>query len=76
MARFIPVSGPMGSEESYGELVLRSFPSGCLLHFEYLGDGRQILSRLDVTEINGIATEMADGRTIYGDAVLFSGSEL
>jgi hypothetical protein len=76
MAHFIPVDGPVGSEEAYGELVLRSFPSGCLMAFERLEDGRQILSRLDVTEINATATEMADGRTIYGDAVLFSGSEL
>lgn len=76
MARFIPAAGDAGPEESYSDLVLRNFPSGCLVSFERLEDGRQIFSRLDVTVVNAVATAIAGGKTIYGDAVLFSTDEM
>jgi hypothetical protein len=76
MARFIRVDGEMGPEEPYMDLMFRHLVSGSTIRFEHLGDGRQIVSREDVTEINAMATQIAGGKTIYGDAILFSGEEL
>jgi len=78
VARGIPVDGPMGPEEQFGELFCRYFnvPGGCLLSQEKLGDtGQILLSRLDVTRINTVATDLLGGKTIYGDAILFRNKE-
>ena len=78
MARSIPVDGPMGAEERFGELFWRYFnvPGGCLLSQEKVGDtGQLLLSRLDVTKINPVATDLLGGKTVYGDAILFRDEE-
>jgi hypothetical protein len=76
MARLITLDGVTGPEEPIGHLMPRHLPSGCLVAFEHLPEGRQIVSRLDVMEVNAVATELAGGKTVYGDAILFSTSEL
>lgn len=75
MARGIPVAGPMGGDEKFGDLFMRFFniEGGCLLSQDNVKD-QLLLSRLDVTEINRVATELA-GKTIYGDAILFYNKE-
>jgi len=78
MARGIPVDGPMGAEERFGELFWRYFnvSGGCLLNQDRVGDTKQLLlSRLDVTQINPLATELLGGKTVYGDAILFGDEE-
>jgi hypothetical protein len=78
VARGIPVGGPMGADESFGELFWRYFnvPGGCLLNQDRVGDtGQLLLSRLDVTQINPAATESLGGKTVYGDAILFRDGE-
>jgi len=41
-----------------------------------LGDtGQLLLSRLDVTQINPVATDLLSAKTVYGDAILFRDSE-
>lgn len=79
MARRIPVDGPMGAEEErFGELFWRYFnvPGGCLLNQDWVADTDQLLlSRLDVAQINPVATELLGGKTVYGDAILFRDSE-
>lgn len=79
MARRIPVDGSIGAEEErFADLFWQYFnvPGGCLLSQERLGETRQlVLSRLDVTRINPVATALLGGKTIYGDAILFRDEE-
>jgi hypothetical protein len=73
MAQFIPVDGPVGPDESFAEVMFQRMrlPNGCLVSFEYLATGQTLLSRLDVTSVNPAATDLAGGKTIYGDAILY-----
>lgn len=77
MARFIPVDGPMGPEESFAVVYFRKLilPNGCLLSFDHLPTGQTLLSRLDVIPVNPVATELMGGKTIYGDAILYREEE-
>ena len=76
MARAIPVQGPMGPEESYSAVMMRLFycPRPRQVSWEHFPDGRVLLSYLDVTEINPVASELA-GKTVYGDAMLYKEGE-
>ncbi len=74
MAQFIPVNGPLGPEEPFHDLLM-PFCDGHLISHDHLSNGRMLLSRLDVQEINPVATELAGGQTIYGDALLYDESE-
>ena len=79
MARRIPVDGPVAAaEERFADLFWQYFnvAGGCLLSQEKVGDtGQLLLSRLDVTRINPVATDLLGGKTIYGDAILFRNEE-
>jgi len=72
MARFIPVDGSVGPEESLHGLLARICG---LVSFDYLGDGQVLLSQLDVTKVNAAATELVGGKVIYGHAVLYNDAE-
>lgn len=78
MARFIPVDGPIGPEESLAALMFALVDGNTPrpVSFEYLSDGQVLLSRLDVTEINKTASELSsEKRTIYGNAILYREEE-
>jgi len=79
VARRIPVDGPVAAaEERFADLFWQYFnvAGGCLLSQEKVGDtGQLLLSRLDVTRINPVATDLLGGKTIYGDAILFRNEE-
>jgi len=73
------VDGPVAAaEERFADLFWQYFnvAGGCLLSQEKVGDtGQLLLSRLDVTRINPVATDLLGGKTIYGDAILFRNEE-
>jgi hypothetical protein len=75
MAQLIRVDGPDGQEGSYhslsGSLLGKSV---CKVKNVRLQDGRTMLSRLDATELNKVATDLA-GVPIYGDAIVFQTQE-
>jgi len=77
MARFIPVDGPVGSEESFVDLILRLYGGRSrLVSFTHLDASQEIIvSPLDVVQVNKEATALAGGKTIYGDAVVYRAEE-
>jgi len=79
VARRITVDGPVGAEEEcFADLFRQDFDiaGGCLLSQEKVSNtGQLLLSRLDVTRINPVATTLLGGKTIYGDAILFRNEE-
>jgi hypothetical protein len=74
MANFIPVNGQEGPDEPLFGLLKLFANNGRTVSFEHL-EGKTIASHLDVQEINARATELAEGKTIYGDAVIFTNAE-
>jgi hypothetical protein len=74
MARFIPVNGSMSDKEE--ELaILGKALHGKYVSFVDLPDGKKLMSQLDVTVINPVASELV-GMIIYGDAILYNADEL
>ena len=77
MARFIPVDGLVGAEEPFSDLMARYFSGGPrLVSFTRLDATREvIISQVDVTQVNGEATALANGAAIYGDAIVYRAGE-
>jgi hypothetical protein len=74
MANVLSVDGVVGPDVPLVRTFLKMFPKGCRVNHDRLHDGRMMHSRLDVTEFNPTASEMAE-RMVFGPALLSRDAE-
>ncbi len=75
MARFVPVDGEPQDEKPLFDLLVAFANNGRMVSFLHLDGDQTIAFHPDARELNAMATQLAGGKTVYGDAVVFRDEE-